>query len=99
MQGFLHNEAQSVHAIYTRKIAQKVEKEFIKKVKTDPVKKTSKRQWAFGNLTYAVSSIFASIFVIVLCVGGTSLFSGKEKRDTLFEAGTEEAKNMMKGEL
>lgn len=99
MQRFLHNEAQSVHAIYTRKIEQQVVKEFIKKVQTDPVNKTSKRQWVFGKLTDAVSSIFASIFVIVLCVGGASLFAGKEKRDALFEAGTEEAKNMMKGEI
>ncbi|MCQ6312457.1 hypothetical protein, partial [Citrobacter portucalensis] len=99
MQRLLHNEAQNVHAVYTRKIEQKVVKEFIKKVQTDPINKTSKRQWVAGKLTDAVSSILASVLVIVLCVGFASLFAGKEKRDALFEAGTEEAKNMMKGEI
>ena len=99
LRHLMHLEAEAAHTKYTTKIEQKTVKEFIKKIQTSPDNKTSKTKWVMGKVADAVAGIAATITVIVLFVGGTSLFVDKEKRDAMFAAGTQEAEGLMKGEI
>lgn len=99
LQKLFHAEANSVHAKYTNKIELKIVKTFIKKVQTSSESKSSKTSWVLGKLGDAVAGILASIIVIAISVGLVSLFAGKEKRDAIWDAGTEEASNLVHGEV
>ena len=99
LQKLFHSEASNVHAQYTNKIELKIVRTFIKKVQESSENKPSKSKWFGTKVIDAVAGIAASVMVIVICVGFVSLFAGKEKRDALWDAGTEEASNLMHGEV
>lgn len=99
VQLLFHESAKKLHAEYTQSVRAKAISEFVEKIQVNQVSKESTWQWAKTKLWDAVAGVAASVVVIVLCVGLASLFAGKEKRDAILEAGAEEAKDMVNGNL
>lgn len=99
LQLLFHESAKKLHAEYTQSVRAKAIGEFVEKIQTNQASKETTWQWAKTKLWDAVAGVAASIIVIALCVGFASLFAGKDKRDAILQAGAEEARDMVNGEI